>query len=300
MDTRAENARYDSVVVTGAGACVLAPGSDLGDEVLPWLKSRKMRKFMGKQDELAVIAAGRAAHEAGIAAGEPTDRIGIYLAVGYIPFGRNDIELLATHSIDAGAFSMARFSSVGIEQVNPLLTFRCLPNMPIFHVSLNLGVCGPYFVTYPGIGQFYLALERALAALRRGEIDQALVGGVADQNNFLVDFHFARHGRGEIRHDAAAVLCLERAPHAASRGVALKAELVAMDLDYYAHDPANAPAFEENGRFARHPDAPRPNIGPGSLAGMVHDAVRARRPDELMHSARTADGFVADSRWRVL
>ena len=116
-------------------------------EVLPWLKSRKMRKYMGKQDELAVIASGKAFRMAGIADADARERVGIYLCVGYIPFERADIEALTTHSIRGGRFSMELFSTAGIEQVNPLLTFRCLPNMPIFHVSLNFGICGPYFVT---------------------------------------------------------------------------------------------------------------------------------------------------------
>ena len=50
--------------------------------------------------------------------------------------------------------------------LNPLLTFRCLSNMPAFHVSVNFDVQGPYFVTYPGAGQLYLALEEAVDALR--------------------------------------------------------------------------------------------------------------------------------------
>jgi 3-oxoacyl-(acyl-carrier-protein) synthase len=156
---------------------VLPPGSALGGEVLPFLKSRKMRKYMGKQDELAVIAAGEALRMSGIATPmleADEAKTGVYLCVGYIPFERADIDALTSGSIRDGEFSMECFSTVGIEQVNPLLTFRCLPNMPIFHVSLNFGLRGPYFVTYPGIGQLYLALELAATALRSGEIDCTL------------------------------------------------------------------------------------------------------------------------------
>ena len=253
--------------------------------MLPWLRSRKMRKYMGKQDELAVIAAGSALRMAGIAPPAlDASRIGVYLCVGYIPFERADIDALTRGSMRDGAFSMELFSTVGVEQVNPLLTFRCLPNMPIFHVSLNFGLTGPYFVTYPGTGQLYLALERAVCALRAGEIDHALVGGVADQNNFLVDYHFSRlPAAPAARQDAAAVLCLERRAHAERRGAQPCAELVDLELRYEAPDP-----FSPDGGFADEA------LGPASLGCALRDS----KAGEVVHAARTRDGFAVQSRWR--
>src|SRR5207253_861874 len=95
------------------------------------------------------------------------------------------------------------------------------PNMPTFHVSVNFDVQGPYFVTYPGPGQFYLALEAACTALAEGEVDVALVGGVAHQRNYLVRYHFSRLElpvAAEDLQDAAGCLVLERAGAARARG----------------------------------------------------------------------------------
>ena len=294
MDPGSGSGDRDSLVVTGLGArLVPRQGPALDAEVLPWLKSRKMRKYMGKQDELAVIASGEALRMASGGAGDQRPaggdsgaRTGLYLCVGYIPFERADIEALTSHSIHDGHFSMELFSTVGIEQVNPLLTFRCLPNMPIFHVSLNFGICGPYFVTYPGIGQFYLALERAVSALRSGEIDRALVGGVADQNNFLVDYHFERLGGGRAaRDDVAAVLCLERRGDAERRGARPRAELLELDIGYRPHDPLAEP------RGDLHED----EFGPAALGF----ALQNEKTDLLAHHVKTGDGFTASSRWRL-
>jgi 3-oxoacyl-(acyl-carrier-protein) synthase len=265
---------------------VLPAGAGVQDEVLPWLKSRKMRKYMGKQDELALIAAGRALANAKVDI-EDGSRIGVYLCIGYIPFERADIDAITAGSLRDGQFSMARFSTVGIEQVNPLLTFRCLPNMPAFHVSLNLGLRGPYYVTYPGIGQFYLALEAAAGALLAGEIDYALVGGVADQRNFLVEYHFSRLPQCTAleRQDAAALLCLETRAHAADRRAPARAELLDLEVSYEPHDPLAAPSFEFDD------DA----LGPASLACALHEAGAG----EFTHRARTRDGFRVQSRWSV-
>src|SRR6266545_929174 len=189
MDKGARSITRDSVVVTGMGHVI----SGLCDPT-PYLKVRKNRKFMGVQDDLAVVAAGAALEHAALDAGHGGlgERVGLYLAVGYIPFEQSDIDQLLESSVDERGFSMHRLSTVGYSQLNPLLTFRCLSNMPAFHISVNFDIQGPYFVTYPGPGQFYLALEEACRALLANAIDVALVAGVAHQRNFLVAHHFGR------------------------------------------------------------------------------------------------------------
>ena len=289
-----ESAILDPIIVTGSGCCTFAPGTAHALDAGPFLKARKMRKFMGKQDELAVVAAGIALQERNVDAGARRDRTGIYLAVGYIPFERADIDVMARHSVSAERFSIERFSTAGIEQVNPLLTFRCLPNMPIFHVSLNTGIQGPYFVTYPGAGQFYLALERAVIALNAREIDYALVGGVADQNNFLVEYDRKRKPdlRDRMAFDAAAFLLLERGG-GRSNGI----ELAALHQGYVPHDPwSDALAHRET--FAPAADIPaNAYLGPASLPAYIHQARRSPPGTEWCHRVRTRDGVIGESRW---
>jgi 3-oxoacyl-(acyl-carrier-protein) synthase len=295
----------DTLVVTGWGECLPEAGEEV--EVLTFLKSRKTLKFMGKQDRLAVAAAGKALREAAIPAGEFRSGLGIYLAVGFIPFERADIEALAGNSLRAGVFSMDLFSNQALDQINPLLTFRCLPNMPLFHVSLNFGIQGPSFVTYPGSGQFYLALERAVKALRSGKVAHALVGGVADQDNFLVDFHLGRSPdtRAWKARDAAAFLCLERKSTAVARGAVIRLEMLSLQIDYQAPDPLAAhPVPEEtlaweNGGYRAEPESR--HWGPASPALLLVQGQRQGQigGKEFTHSLRTLDGFEAQSRWRA-
>lgn len=285
----------DPVVVSGSGCCSFAPGAARSLDATPFLKSRKMRKFMGKQDELAVVAASMALEERKLDDAARRDRTGIYLAVGYIPFERADIDAMAGHSLSEGRFSIERFSTAGVEQVNPLLTFRCLPNMPIFHVSLNTGIQGPYFITYPGVGQFYQALERAVTALGAGEIDCALVGGVADQDNFLVAFDRKRKAdmRDRVAYDAAAFLVLERGD-----GHSGGLELAALHHGYLPHDPWSDGLLHEE-TCVPAADLPcEAYLGPASLPAYIHEVRRSRRWAESSHRVRTRDGIVAESRWR--
>ena len=282
------------LVVTGSGHVI---GRNCDSTA--FLKSRKSRKFMGRQDELAVIAASRAIQAAGHALPAALGaRCGLYLAVGFIPFEREDLDLLVDSSIAEGAFSMKRFSTDAFSALNPLLTFRCLPNMPAFHVSLNIDVQGPYWVGYPGIGQFYLALEEAGAALAEGTIDLALVGGVADQENLLVQHHFSRVDPPvdpDSLRSSAAFVVVERRVDADRRGAAVRARLLRGSLCYERADP-----FERSARYEERlafNGAPRDaaELGAASLGVALSTALAG----PLTHTTRSRDGFSAASEWEV-
>lgn len=270
---------------------------------MPYLKVKKLRKYMGVQDDLAVVAAAKALESAGLLARSASEglgeRTGLYLAVGYIPFEKADLDPLLAASLDAaGNFSMEAFSTAGFRTVNGLLTFRCLPNMPAFHVSTNFDIQGPYFVTYPGPGQFYVALEEALIALEEGSIDVALVGGVAHQWNFLVASHFARIVPpipAERLLDAAAFLVVEHESHMRLRGSAARSCLTELIVEYRPHDPfAGFPTVEErfNGLDMTLVDQP----GPASLPGIL--CFGALALPIVRHSMCSRDGVIGASVWR--
>jgi 3-oxoacyl-(acyl-carrier-protein) synthase len=278
-----KNLQDTALVVTGRGHALTA----LCDSTL-YLKSRKNRKFMGVQDELAVIAAGKALSDAGVTQGLG-ERAGIYLAVGHLPFDGQTIDELLEGSTDENGFSMQRLSTAGYGTLNPLLTFRCLSNMPAFHISMNFDIQGPYFVTYPGAGQFYLALEQACFALDSGAIDAALVAGVAHQRNFLVEHHFSRTGSAPARlEDAAGCLLLERAADAGRRNAPVRARLMDYEIAYEAHYP-----FEEavEGCETGADEA----MGAASLPV----AVSAGAAGLLRHELKSSDGLRACSTWSI-
>ena len=287
MDTTLRPAADDPVVVTGWGEA-------LGDvDPTPFLLSPKTRKYMGRQDELALVAAALAARDAALSTDLARHRIGLYCAVGYIPFEREDLDGLADGSIENGAVSLSRFARVAFASLNPLLTFKCLSNMPAYHVSANLDIQGPYLVTYPGPGPLYQALSEACHALSSGLIDAALVLGVAHQTNALVQHHLSRIGAdpGAAR-DAAACLVLERdVRQAAQNGqgaerprLRVHAVLNDVRIAYRAWDPFVDPA----------PRGKDPVFGAASLPLALRHAERGPFHHTLEH-----DGFEAASDWEV-
>jgi hypothetical protein len=264
--------------ILGAGSVVLEPGAEC--DPLPFLRTRKSRKYMGLQDDLAVVAAGRALADAG--GPQLGERAGLYLAVGYIPFADADIApVLAASLGDNGGFDVRKFGAGGYQKAHPLLTFRCLPNMPAYHVSACFDVQGPYYVTYPGPSAFYSALESAVAALDAGEIEIALVGAVAAQSNFLVRHHFARLtpplDADDLR-DVAAILVLSRD---GQRGTldALNLAYAPPSLTQYAQ-PASAQ-------------------GPARLAIELATRLAEKRSGAFEDRLIAPDGVTATSKWSL-
>lgn len=289
-------------MLTGAGAIVLGEGETC--DPTPFLRSKKSRKFMGLQDDLAVVATARALASAQLE-GPRGERTGLFLAVGYIPFLEADIGPVLAASMTDGHFDVSRFGAGGYQKAHPLLTFRCLPNMPAYHVSVTFDVQGPYCVSYPGPAQLYAALDEACAALADGRIDVALVGGVAAQSNFLVRHHFARVtppvGAALLR-DVCGVIVLETESHARARGASIRARLEALHIDYAPPDvlAAGRPTTQ---RIDGEAIAAAEGLGPAHLPIALADRL-ARGPANAVsrafrHALDSRDGVRAESSWTL-
>lgn len=226
MDAHLPEPAGDPVVVTGA-AFELPPAGALAHDAdpLPFLRVRKSAKFLSKQDRLALAAASRAAASAGLDAAALESGTLIAMGVGPIPFQEEEALAVAEHSAEGGAFSVSRFCREAYEEVNPMLLFACLPNMPAYHISANLGIRGGYYLTYPSCAETYLALQYAVDALREGRVVAALFGAVSDQQNFLVRNHHRKACQTLPAPDCACFLALETQAHAAARGVPVLARL---------------------------------------------------------------------------
>ncbi|MBI4668954.1 MAG: hypothetical protein HY747_07185 [Elusimicrobia bacterium] len=297
MDQTFQNASCDSlknIIVTGLGH-VTSKECDLA----PYLKTPKTRKFMGPQDIMAVAAAGQALKSAGLLDQPLGERAGLFLAVGYIPFEKDDLNLLFEASTDERGFSIKRFTGEGFNAISPLLTFRCLSNMPAFHISVNFDLQGPYFVTYPGPGQLYSALRKACALLAADIINVALVGAVAHQRNFLVEHHFDRIAHPVSRErlmDGAGCLILENAVHAAGRKAPGRGKLLEYGISYHPFDPfedGESPIASECFTGA---NPPKGESGPCSLPITLSLAGQGH----VRHELESRDGIHAFSVWEMM
>lgn len=149
---------------------------------------------MSKQDKLALTAASQCWKEVESELKDvDKSRVGIYFCVGILPFEDRPLDRIASFSQNENAeFDYQKFSDDAFNSMNPLLTFKCLPNMPLFHISYNLGITGRYVMTYPSHQDLFESIVRAKEDLETGIIDYAIVGAACDQNNFLVQHHIKR------------------------------------------------------------------------------------------------------------
>ena len=133
---------------------------------MPLLKDRKTIKLMAKQDRMALAAAAGALRRAELSESDRRDRTGVYAAVGALAFDEEELQMLAGLCIDDGRVDAFRSAAHVYHAMNPLTTFKCLPNMAVFHISVNLNEWGP-ISSLPGYRQWHSALLRAWHDRRR-------------------------------------------------------------------------------------------------------------------------------------
>ncbi len=298
----------DAIVVTGIASTRVPRSVAFSGAVnpIPFLRTPKSRKYLSPQDDLAVVCAGRAIADAMLPKGPLGPNAALAMCVGFLSFDRKDTDpVIAVSTGDDQKFSMTKFAAEGMRKTHPLLTFRCLPNMPAYHVSVNFGIQGPYLATYPTVAQTYGCIEQAVRWLQTGRVSVALVGAVAHQNNFLVDHHL-----GRIAHpadlanvfDAGSVMVLERSADALLRGARIKAVLTDCARVYTPRDMLNDPGPVPSDSAVDEPLS----LGCASvlvaLAEKIHIKHNAaeRTPVEIWtHTAVSIDGHSLRSEWEV-
>ncbi len=137
-----------------------------GDEeipVLPFLRNRKMVKYLNRETMATIVAVGRLSGSVPL-----PPEIPFYYATGmleYEDYGLRDIVAASTDA--AGKFSPRRFVEDGIRAVSPLNQFKVLQNMPLSFASINFGLTGDNAVVYSSAGAL---LRQALCAPGDGPV----------------------------------------------------------------------------------------------------------------------------------
>ena len=114
-----------------------------------------MRKFMGRQDELAVVAAARAVEAAALAAAARRTLRSVSVGGIHSLRGRGSSRCSSRPRSTEGRFSMERFSDDGVSRAEPAAHVP----LPAEHAGVSrlaeFRHAGAVLVSYPGTGQFY-------------------------------------------------------------------------------------------------------------------------------------------------
>ena len=220
---------------TSVDAFVAAPSPDPAPT--EFLADRKSIKYMGPSTQMAVLAAGRALRDAGLA-DEASDEssasarkaTALFAATGPIAF---DVEQALASVGHEAAADLVGHGREGLRRCHPLLPFKMLLNMPLGLISIVFGIKGTNLILYPGAEQGACAIRHAVRGIRQGRFQRALVGGSAQTLGLAPLLNLRRAGRlaaspaeahpFSVRHagwapaDQAAFLVLESEAEASRR-----------------------------------------------------------------------------------
>src|SRR6476469_8192339 len=204
---------------------------------LAWMPPKTARQ-LDRCSQFGLVAGSLALDDAGMRPGEAgaasPQRIGIYLgsALGGIVYAEEQHE---------------RYLEKGIRQVAPNLALAVFGGAAPANLGIALGVRGPILSTANSCASGAVAIGEALGAIRDGDIDAAIAGGVEiplsplafgafDIIRALSDRHNGDPGHacrpfdadrdGFVMGEGATLMVLETAEAAAARGAIPYAELM--------------------------------------------------------------------------
>jgi 3-oxoacyl-(acyl-carrier-protein) synthase len=197
----------------------------------------KTLRLMNRDAQLAVMAANKAIHDAGIVVEEtyPADEISLYGSTGMAGLGLEELTGLIRHAAgDDGGLDLIRFGRDALKRTRPVLSFKILANMPSCFVSIFENIRGPNAIYTPWEGHGAYAIAAGVRAIRRGDAMCALVGGcdvktrvisfIGLQQNNAFD-SWQQCGQGAVPGEGAAFLVLEEEELAMRRSARIYARL---------------------------------------------------------------------------
>jgi len=188
------------------------PGLEEAAKSLP----PKVRKFMSEAALLGCLAGREAWQQAGLEGRVAPERIGIYAASGLTAANFEAASDMLGHCVGPeGEFSAELLGAAGLARMNPLDSFRILPNMPPCILAMLLGIRGPSLVFNPFEDQGAAALIEAMQAIAGGEVEAALTGASDTPSAPSTLVYLRQKGllaEGEIPSPAAVYLVLEPLP----------------------------------------------------------------------------------------
>lgn len=216
---------------------------------------RKAAKLMGRDIELAVVAADYAVRDSGLItkAIDPDNpqvdpaRLGTNLGAGLMDLDLDEIGPATRASLgDDGHFGYKLWGERGMEQLTPLWLLKFLPNMLACHISIIHDAQGVSNTILTGEISTHQALGEAYHTVAEGVVDVSIAGGAkskleplgflrmellgrlntsSNENPSQACMPFSTGRAGSVPAESGAVFILEELGHAQARGAKIYAEI---------------------------------------------------------------------------
>lgn len=259
-----------------------------------FVEKRKSLKLMNSSIKYAVASARMALEHGGCElSGEDDFRFGVFMGARVMPSEFSELEGSVFCALDENRRFTSRNYGEGARSVLfPLSMLKNLPNMAAAHIAINHRALGSNDTTTAGAVSGLASLVEGADAIRRGELDRALVGatdslvdpvnlatlscrGIVSPTGSPRPFDAERDGC--VLGEGAALLYLEEREGAVARGATILAELLA---EAETFDPSllderleTAGEVQAPARVLESLDGARPDYVLGAACGI-------RRADE--------------------
>jgi 3-oxoacyl-[acyl-carrier-protein] synthase II len=211
-------------------------------------ETRKYRKYMARDIQLAVAASQMAVADAGLVDGgvDPT-RIGIDLGAGLISSELDELAPAIVRAYEANrAFDFQVWGRESIGMIEPIWLLKYLPNMLACHISILIDCQGPSNTITEADASANLAIAEAARIIGRGRADVMIAGGADSKIHPLSLVRmglldnmskwrgepsqacrpFDRQRDGWVPGEGAGILILEEREHALRRGARIHGEIL--------------------------------------------------------------------------
>jgi 3-oxoacyl-[acyl-carrier-protein] synthase II len=143
------------------------------------IANRMLRKLLTTSAAYAVVAAGEALRDGGLAAAaDVVATAGLYAGSVCIDFNPEMFIPALRESLDeTGKLEITRFATRGLQLIDPLFLVKTLPNGGVGGIAIEHQVTGPSLNITNGTVSGLQAIIAAARAVRDGTADVALAGG---------------------------------------------------------------------------------------------------------------------------
>jgi 3-oxoacyl-[acyl-carrier-protein] synthase II len=230
-------------------ACGRPPiGADVSDfDPKQYVKPRKSLKVMSRDIQLGFTAADLACAAAGVKE-HPLDpeRSGVVFGADMIACELNELIDPYRVCMPEGPFQMNHWGGHALAEMYPLWMLKYLPNMPACHIGIFHDLRGPNNTLVLGEVSSLAALAEATQAIRRGQADAMITGGVGSRVQPMIWAHeqalefsqraddpaaacrpFDAERDGMLNGEGSAAFVLETRASAQARGAKVLARVVA-------------------------------------------------------------------------
>jgi len=215
-----------------------------------YVQHPEFHEHVGKNSAFALGAARQAWDASGLSDhdGLDAERVGVYLGSGEgsLDFDNYVASNLAGWDAEARSVNAVQWAEAAKRHLSLWREVEQEPNMPLYHVAIELGAAGPAYNCLTACAASTQAIGEAASLLRRGDADVMIAGGahtmihplgvtgfnrltaLSNRNDdpATASRPFNRTRDGFVLGEGAGMVILETLEHARSRGATILAEVL--------------------------------------------------------------------------